>query len=351
MIVSKPTIVAHSSQIFFNFIAMICFAAVASFQAKWGVGPSGLTGFALFISIGSMLLSAFMLAIPVVCEKHDKFVGLARALKEVRISFILTGAGLTFSLLISFIVTISAWTEPGCKDAKSDPNAEAKGDDFVNGLSGWCITKKSGAIFFWFAFVCWCASLALLIMDWRSGKLIAARDPPFTRPQVVHEEEGIEEEEEEHSSRSHLPPVRQSTVLSPPNVYANSNSSQSPFSDSNRYSGHSQIPVSTPSAYTPAPQAAGRPSMDAYGAFSDPAPSGFGTAQYSQVANSYSTPPNIGGPPILPEPDLGGPMVSRTMQFADPYAAVRATIAGQQGSVSPTSVPPPPSYETYVGYR
>lgn len=39
MIVSKPTIVFHSSQIFFNFLAMACFASVASFQAKWGVGP------------------------------------------------------------------------------------------------------------------------------------------------------------------------------------------------------------------------------------------------------------------------------------------------------------------------
>jgi hypothetical protein len=350
MIVSKPTIVAYSSQIFFNLIAMICFAAVASFQAKWGVGPSGLTGFALFISIASMLLSAFMLSIQVVCEKHDKFVGLARALKEVRISFILTGTGLTFSLLIAFIVTISAWTEPGCKNAKSDPNAETKGDDFVNGLPGWCTTKKSGAIFFWLAFVCWCASMAMLIMDWRSGKLIAARDPPFIRPQVVHEEEGVEgveeeEEEEEDASHSHLPPVRQSIASSPPNAYANSNLSQSPFADSNRYSGHSQIPASTPSVYTPAPQAAGRQSMDAYGAFSDPAPSGFGTYQYNQVANSYATPRNVEGPPILPEPDLG-PMVSRTMQYADPYAAVRRTIAGQQQG-SPTSVLPPPSYVEY----
>ena len=198
----------------------------------------------------------------------------------------------------------------------------------------------------------------MLVMDWRSGKLIAARDPPFARPQVVHEEEGEEgeegeeeEEEEEHTSYNHLPPGRQSIVSPPPNIYANSNLSQSPFADPNRYSGHSQIPASTTSAYTPAPQAAGRPSMDAYGAFSDPPPSGFGTSHYNQVANSYAAAPNDGGPPILPEPDLGGPMVSRTMQYADPYAAVRATIAGQQGSVSPVSVLPPPSYETYAGYR
>ena len=39
MIISKPAIVFHTSQIFFNFLAMACFASVASFQAKWGVGP------------------------------------------------------------------------------------------------------------------------------------------------------------------------------------------------------------------------------------------------------------------------------------------------------------------------
>ena len=113
-----------------------------------------------------------MLLIPVAYEKYDKFVRLARGLKEVRVGFILTGMGVTFSLLIayvlfsnarpypplthtrtiSFIVTISAWTQPGCKDASKDPNAEALGDDFKNALPGWCSTKKAAAIFFWFAF-------------------------------------------------------------------------------------------------------------------------------------------------------------------------------------------------------
>ena len=173
--------------------------------------------------------------------------------------------------------------------------------------------------------------MAMFIMDWRSGKLIAARDPPFTRPQMVHEEEGVEEEEEEEdASHSHLPPVRQSTASSPPNVYLNSNLSQSPFGDPIRYSEHSQ----TSSTYDPAPQAAVRQSMDTYGAFSDPPPSGFGTSQYR-------------GPPILPEPDLG-PMVSRTMQYADPYAAVRSTISQQQQQ---QELPPPRYDNTYEGYR
>jgi hypothetical protein len=50
-----------------------------------------------------------------------------------------------------FIVTISAWTEPGCKNPDNDPNAKL-GDAFKSGLDGWCSTKKAGAVFFWLAF-------------------------------------------------------------------------------------------------------------------------------------------------------------------------------------------------------
>jgi hypothetical protein len=51
-----------------------------------------------------------------------------------------------------FIVTISAWTQAGCKNAENDPHAESNGKDFVNALPGWCNTKKAGAIFFWLTF-------------------------------------------------------------------------------------------------------------------------------------------------------------------------------------------------------
>jgi hypothetical protein len=43
----------------------------------------------------------FLLLVPVVYEKYDKFNHLARTLKEVRVAFILTGAGTAVSLLIS----------------------------------------------------------------------------------------------------------------------------------------------------------------------------------------------------------------------------------------------------------
>ena len=124
MIISKPAIIFHTSQVFFNFLSMACFASVASFQAKWGVGPcaqhltsprvlwltslyaAGLTGFALFVSVSGIFLSLFLLFVPVVYEKYDKFARLARALQEVRVGFILTGTGCTFSLLIACVVPL-----------------------------------------------------------------------------------------------------------------------------------------------------------------------------------------------------------------------------------------------------
>ncbi|PFH53201.1 hypothetical protein AMATHDRAFT_138507 [Amanita thiersii Skay4041] len=345
MIVSKPTVVFHVSQIFFNFLAMACFASVASFQAKWDVGPSGLTGFAIFVSVSGMFLSAFMLLVPVIYEKYDKMVRVARALKEVRVAFILTGTGVTFSLLIAFITTISAWTQAGCKNPDNDPHSKEKGDDFKNGLSGWCNTKKAGAIFFWLAFVFWAASLGLLVYYWRSGKLAAPRDPPFIPPHHNHDDEEVGDEESMHTS---IPPAGV-TPVSPilSNRYDNSNAINSPFADSNR-----QVPATTYNGYSNAVSSSPpvRASLDVYGAFSDPAPTGFNNM--TGLNNTYDTtgarqshqsasPVRSNIDASLPTADYA-PRVSRTMQYADPYAVVRASLTSQ-GS--------PPSYESYQTYR
>lgn len=358
MIISKPAIIFHTSQIFFNFLSMACFASVASFQAKWGVGPSGLSGFAIFVSVAGIFLSAFMLFVPVVYEKYDRLVKLATALKELRVGVILTGVGCTFSLLIAFVTTISAWTEAGCKNASNDPHASL-GSDYVGALPSWCSTKKAGCIFFWLAFGFWLASLILLIINWRSGNLTQRpKDPPFTRPDV----EEVEEDEPEHTAYrpvgSVAPPpaaaVSQTTTAIPPvatavprrSTYDNSNAANSPFDDSNRFSGVSATtaaPVSSGyssgayrdsgySNYATPPAATSRQSLDAYGAFSDPAPTGFGG-----VSSSYATPSTS---------DADGPRISRTMQYADPYAAVRASLTSS-GNSNP---PPPPSYTSYTGY-
>ncbi|KAG1852922.1 hypothetical protein C8R48DRAFT_723748 [Suillus tomentosus] len=371
MIISKPAIIFHISQTFFNFLAMACFASVASFQAKWGIGPSGLSGFAIFVSVTGIFLSLFLLFVPVVYEKYDKLIRLARTLKEVRVGFILVGSGCIFSLLIAFITTISAWTEPGCKNADNDPHASL-GDAFTSALPGWCSTKKAGAIFFWLAFGFWLASFILLIIDWRSGNLTSPpRDLPFTRPHSdIEEGEEVEVVEEEEEGGHSYQPVATNTAPTYPrqSTYDNSNASASPFADSNRLSAaptntnttylpsintnrfstadssanrtsaYSTAPTTTtaPTTSTNTGYATSRPSMDAYGAFSDPAPSGFGG-----VSASYA--------PTASDSGSGAPKVSRTMQYADPYAAVRASLATSTATGAPA--PTKPSYEPYTGYR
>jgi hypothetical protein len=65
------------------------------------LSTAGLSGFAIFISVLGILYSLFVLLVPVIYEKYDKFARLARALKETRVSFILSGAGTAVSLLIA----------------------------------------------------------------------------------------------------------------------------------------------------------------------------------------------------------------------------------------------------------
>jgi hypothetical protein len=138
--------------------------------------------------------------------------------------------------------------------------------------------------------VFWAGSLTLAFLEWRKNRTLRPRDPPFEHP-----------EEGDVESAYEVPSIKQ-----------DDSDAFSPFSDAYRYSGVSSTAVgNSPSGYASpgkynipsAPQP--RPSLDAYGAFSDPAPTGFGA----------------------PPGDSGVPGVSRTMQYADPYAAVRASVA------------------------
>jgi len=245
-----------------------------------------------------MFLALFLLLVPLASEKFDKFTRLARAIREDRATFVLVGTGTTLTFLLAFITTISVWSQAGCKDAKNDPHAKELGDDFTSGLPGWCATKKAGAIFFWFATGFWAASLTLAVLQWRKNRSSRPRDLPFEQPA------GAEGDEE---SAYEVPSLKEDVDID----------TTSPFSDVYRYSGASAgVGNSSPGGYNipSAPQP--RPSLDAYGAFSDPPPSGFG-----------ASPGNNG---------VTG--VSRTMQYAnvDPYAAVRASVASESTA--------PPSY-------
>ena len=51
--------------------------------------------------MAGIFYSLFILLVPVVYEKYDKGARLARALRETRVSFILSGTGTAVSLLIA----------------------------------------------------------------------------------------------------------------------------------------------------------------------------------------------------------------------------------------------------------
>jgi hypothetical protein len=355
------------------------------------------------VSISGIFLALFLLFVPVVYEKYNKLIRIARTLKEVRVGFILVGSGCIFSLLIAcvfILLPLIPVLTPGCTDlsppyqhgqrlgAKTRPTILMRAlatrlrvlslDGVVRRKQalysfGWRLVRFR--VTFYSIYLShtvtpgfWLASFILLIIDWRSGNLTSPpRDTPFTRPDVdVEEGEEVEEVEEEdgHSYQ----PVATNTAPTYPNqsTYDNSNASASPFADSNRLSiaptntstaylpptntnrfsaadssanrtsAYSTAPTTTtaPTTSTNVAYPTSRPSMDAYGAFSDPAPSGFGG-----VSASYA--------PTASESGSGAPKVSRTMQYADPYAAVRASLASGTGASAPTKS----SYEPYTGYR
>lgn len=164
----------------------------------------------------------------------------------------------------------------------------------------------------------------MTFMDWRKNKNRGPRDPPFAHPEVPADY--VSQEDEESLYRQ---PSRKSTYVDD----RDEEPAQSPFSDEHRYSGVPSLNNNNTPYNSGAPPQLPRPSFDAYGAFSDPAPSGFAPS---------------GG-----SPTDGGPRISRTMQYADPYAAVRATVASAGQTTAPPPAPGYSSYDQYpnTGYR
>ncbi|KAF9509686.1 hypothetical protein BS47DRAFT_1373458 [Hydnum rufescens UP504] len=271
--ISPAAMVFHASQIFFTFLAMCCFAAVASFQAKWHIGPSDYR--------------------------------LARALKELRVLLILTCTGVAELLLIR-------WA--GCKDASKDPHSSL-GKDFRSQLPGWCRTKKAGTVFSAF----WACSLGLILLDLRSGKISRrSHDPPFSRPSDDPRDDDAE------------------SILSRPVNRGGGDRdgdgdgvSQSPFADSNRYR--------NPSSPSTAVRTS-RSSMDPYGAFSDPAPSGYPPSATAPGARASSLSPTRGGETSRPTAPLPKSYPNNS------YVPPEPRVPPRPARLDSTTPSTPPSY-------
>ncbi|TIA89272.1 hypothetical protein E3P81_03001 [Wallemia ichthyophaga] len=181
---SVITIIIRSCQMGSSLLCLIMWAATAGFQAKWEVGPSGLSG------------SQLTFADNVDCFIHDtnalreEEYAQDLFLKERRSAWVLNGAGVLISLLLAAITTGSAFTTPGCENPDDDPH-EGKGDDFKNALSTFCGTKKAAAILFWIVFFSWMGSIAEIMLNSKTlikkGRKSGVRDPPFTAPDMDEE--------------------------------------------------------------------------------------------------------------------------------------------------------------------
>jgi hypothetical protein len=128
---------------------------------------------AVFITIQSLLHSIVFLALPVIFERTGKLRGLVRAIKQVRVGFIVEGTQTTLTLLLAFVsslcrcrlwvAVVCAETEiirrlvnsisanvKGCKDPSTDPHASKKG--YTDKLPGFCRNKRALTAFLWFSF-------------------------------------------------------------------------------------------------------------------------------------------------------------------------------------------------------
>jgi len=74
---------------------------------KWAT-TAGLSGLSIFIAVTTLLLSSFLLAVPVIYDKYDKLHGIARALRELRVGFIVNGAGAILTFLAAYVFRLAS---------------------------------------------------------------------------------------------------------------------------------------------------------------------------------------------------------------------------------------------------
>lgn len=192
----------------------------------------------------------------------------------------------------------------GCKNPDDDPH-EDLGDDYKNGLTGWCRTKRASSIIGWLALGCWIGLLIFSGLAFREDRK-DHREPAFIPPSspgaaesgmVGRTYDQINDRDDVFADKYEATPTR----VQPGNEWTQPQ--PRPYS----YGQPGVLAQQDPSS------ALSRPSVDAYGAFDGDMPG----ARASEP--------------------------SRTMQMAysDPYADVRAQVMADGGFGQPT---PPPQH-------
>lgn len=167
-------------QVFFLLITTFIYIAIASFQKKWKVGPSGLTGLAIFVLVQGLLHALALLLVPQIYERTDMLRGLARTIRLTRIQFIVYGTQTGLALILSLVATISAYTG-GCKDHSADPHHDNK--EYIDHMGGFCRNKRAAAAFWWFSFLTLAVSLGIVFKSWYSIRKLGPKHTTFDPPQ------------------------------------------------------------------------------------------------------------------------------------------------------------------------
>lgn len=161
----------RGAQVFFAFLSMCCIAAVIAFDNKF-MSSSILSNMHLFFFVISMFFAAAIVGIPFIYLKYGKLKAAARALRVVRIEFVLTTIWCVILALISMGLSIELGFR-NCEPQSAKFNNYTNGPNnstFINGLPTTCRTERAGNAFGWFAVAAWLASLGLLAKEWHDNR-------------------------------------------------------------------------------------------------------------------------------------------------------------------------------------
>ncbi|GAC96196.1 hypothetical protein PHSY_003776 [Pseudozyma hubeiensis SY62] len=316
--------ILRALQVFFAVVTLLIAVYMATFQAKWVNGPSGLTGLLLFLASASLLASSIFLIVPIIYERsgYKTMKNLTRALSEARVGLVTNGVFGFLLLILAMTQTISAFTSAGCKDPKKDPHAQGKDRaDFVNQLGGWCRTKRAEAAFCWFLWAAWFLSLLLFLRQWRMERKNGPRIPPFVHPRDDSAFEPVDDFDDEDTideaaksarygeggdGRYSAAPATYGGPPAPPQMSSYDRRGANPLADIQAKYGM-DTPFANPDPFADARAATpayGRPSYD-YNAYASGAPGGYPAEPYGSMGCQRNAGLASDRPPQLPSLGYG----------------------------------------------
>ncbi|CAG8498174.1 7469_t:CDS:1 [Ambispora gerdemannii] len=190
----------RGTQVVFAFFAMATISAVIAFDNKF-ISSKILDNMYLFVLIISMFFAGAIVGIPYVYLRYGKLKSVARALRHLRIEFVLSAIWAFLLFCSTLGVTIEIALR---KCAPSDYSKEflnytagnkTNGEHlFEKGLNRACSTQRASIAFGWFALASWIGSMLLITKGWYDNR----------RQPVKHDYHPHEVTMHSNSSRSSL---------------------------------------------------------------------------------------------------------------------------------------------------